>query len=226
MRQLEFDGSFFEDRKQHRFFELDDSKTIHIASSGDMVASGTTGLFLWEGSVAFLALLQQDASFKIHFNGKKVLELGCGAGLAGISVALLAQPSQVLLTDVELVLDSSTIDNVKLNNCSEAECKVLDWTDNEALHELSTEYDVIIGCDLVYDPEIVQYLLGALKSLLHSSIKEAFLLCTLRNPSTYQTFVDEAAKFCQVSVSEASIAPQNPVCILNPASLRLIHLSK
>lgn len=226
IRQLEFDGFFFEDKKQHRFFNLKDSDSIHIASSSDMVASGTTGLFLWEGSVAFLALLHQDVDFKSHFTGKRVLELGCGAGLAGISVSVLALPSQVLLTDVELVLNSTTIENVERNNCTSAECRVLDWTDKQTLHELSADFDVLIGCDLVYDPEIVQYLLAALKSLMSSSVQEAFLLCTLRNPRTYQTFIDEAAKFCQVNVSQVNISTSNPVCLLNPASLRLIHLSK
>jgi hypothetical protein len=223
--QLECDGEYSGDLHQHRFFEVNKNQPIHVASTGNMVSSGTTGFFLWEGSVAFLALLSESEDFKAKFKGMRILELGSGAGLAGISIATLAEPASVLLTDIGRVLETFTAPNCKLNPVTLA-TDTLDWCDHEKLDDLKNEFDVVIGCDLVYDPAISQLLLEACRPLLQDSkVKEIILLCTLRNPQTFETFVREARHFATVSISELTISLANPIIVTEATSLRLLSLS-
>ena len=223
---LECDGEYSGDLHQHRFFELGEGvPIIHLASSGNMVSSGTTGFFLWEGSVAFLACLMENETFRQRFFRKRVLELGSGSGLAGISVATVAEPARVELTDVERVCEAFTQPNVENNPRPSLASSPLDWTDHDRLSELKQEFDLFIGCDLVYDPDVCQLLLEACRQLLaDSQVREILLLCTLRNPQTFETFVSEARDFASVTLSTVSISPSNPVLVTDSSSLRLIEM--
>ncbi len=223
---LECEGQFGGDLHQHRFFELSSTQIIHIKSSGNMVSSGTTGFFLWEGSVAFLALLMEAEQFKAKFSGKRVLELGSGAGLAGISVAALAQPSAVLLTDVDRVLDAFSAPNCVLHSkLSTISTASLDWCDYDKLTKLKNEFDIVIGCDLVYDPDVCQLLLEACRLLLKGGqVQEIVFLCTLRNSETFENFVSELNTFARVTTSHLSLSASNPIIVTDPSSLRLLTI--
>ena len=72
------------------------------------VADGTSrvGDIVWPSSVALAELLATGgprlARLGLDFTDKRVLELGSGLGLAGMSVAMSAAPSSVTLTNHDL----------------------------------------------------------------------------------------------------------------------------
>ena len=82
-----------------------------------------------------------------------VLEIGCGLGLAGIAVAMTCAPSSVLLTDIDplaVALSKESADHSGVGHvCTSA---VRSW------HELtawpSATFDVAIGADIIYEPEV------------------------------------------------------------------------
>lgn len=172
-------------------------QTLHVRTSESLISEGTTGYSLWEASVALLALLSSGPGrFDDCFLGKRVLELGSGTGLGGLSVAALASPKGVLLTDIAQVHDSYTRPNLLLNPplLPLVESTVLHW--NDLLEEeegQSLQFDTLVGCDIVYDPEVCSLLHLVLRAILRSpsssSVKTVLLVCTLRNPSTFDDFV-------------------------------------
>lgn len=188
---------YFEGGKCERYFEISSPDiSIKILSSESLISEGTTGYSLWEASVALLALLSSDPTrFDDIFRDKRVLELGSGTGLGGLSIAALSKPKSVLLTDIPQVHDSFTRHNLLLNpSIPHITSDILHWNDllpsNDHKNE---EFETIVGCDIVYDPEICSLLISVFKNLfLTSSVLESVLLiCTLRNPDTFDCFVKE-----------------------------------
>ncbi len=104
--------------------------------------------------------------------GRQVLELGCGTGVLGITLACLG--AQVTLTDTADILP-----HVKRNIlCNEqliqsgkgaAAGTVLDWREAGAQPIMNRLYDVIIGADLLYSAKNVTPLADVLAELRQHS---------------------------------------------------------
>ncbi len=80
-----------------------------IASSNK--ANLTVGYYLWDASIAMAYWLVKNSIF---FKNKKVLEIGCGAGLVGIVAASYA--SRVYMCDFNLKIIENVSYNIKLNS--------------------------------------------------------------------------------------------------------------
>lgn len=73
------------------------------------------GAVVWDAAVIFLKYLETSGSKDFDttkVSGKKVLELGAGTGLAGIS--LMLRGAHVTFTDMKKVVDTLTDKNVKV----------------------------------------------------------------------------------------------------------------
>lgn len=117
------------------------------------------GAVLWESAFVLAAHL---AGYPDHsFVGCKVVELGCGLGLAGIVLAQLG--AHVTLTDLDKVIDltqKSIVDNGlchRRHGKGFAEAVVLDWAaaSNRALIDslTSTPLDLVVAADSSYDDQ-------------------------------------------------------------------------
>jgi predicted nicotinamide N-methyase len=91
----------------------------------------------------------------------RVLEIGCGLGLAGVSC--LARGLQVTLTDVDETALSFAAANARLNGFTTGfRTRLLDFRappDEE-------KYPVVIGSDLMYEERLVTPLVGLLRAVL------------------------------------------------------------
>jgi len=232
------ENSFDEnDGKCDRYYVLDDSKTIHIRTNDALVSEGTTGYSLWDASVALLHELYANRNgLRSAFLNKRVLELGSGTGLGGLAVASLCQPlSSIVLSDIQPVHDSYTLPNLLLNADSLASCpissEVLYWNDLSA--QVSERFDVVFGCDLVYDPDLSGILLDALSTLIfapNSRINFVVLFCTLRNPQTFEEFYSKVLLWTEsftVSLSGISTdLDDNPIVLQSFEAFRVIELNR
>ena len=118
---------------------------------------------------------------KLLFEGRNILELGCGTGF--LSLALQALGSVVIATDLPQIIEYSTIPNISLNHHHEIphnnvnieggsiqeyspdlRCIPLDWgwvddldQFNRVLDEIG-EIDYILGADLIFNHQHLLYL--------------------------------------------------------------------
>ena len=109
--------------------------------------------------------------------GKRVLELGCGLGLAGLAAASHAGAKSVVLTDRDDSVLQLAREAIAANELSEgadaiASTATLDWGADAA--ELAASigvepFDVIIGADILYDAGACELLAGLLARLLPAS---------------------------------------------------------
>ena len=110
------------------------------------VGPGTTGAALWNAGL-LLAHYLASARGEGYFSGKRVVELGCGTGLAGMVAARLGAGS-VLLTDGKPEIIARAARNVETNRVRVATERLL-WGETLGDAKLG-KYDVVIASDVLY----------------------------------------------------------------------------
>ncbi|OQV20384.1 putative Histidine protein methyltransferase 1-like protein [Hypsibius exemplaris] len=136
------------------------------------------GFRVWDGACDMLSFLSTEKS--VDLSGKKVLELGCGAGLPAIYA--LANGATVHLHDYNSdVIELATIPNIRRNmaaSASEGRVKLYsgDWMafvahlrQNSHVVDEYRKFDVILTSDTVYRKDVLEKLCGILPSLLRKN---------------------------------------------------------
>uniref|UniRef100_F6TCE0 Histidine protein methyltransferase 1 homolog n=1 Tax=Monodelphis domestica TaxID=13616 RepID=F6TCE0_MONDO len=143
------------------------------------------GLKVWECTFDLLAYLWDE---KIQFAGKRVLDLGCGAGLLGI-IALKGKAKEIHFQDYNsTVIDEVTIPNVIVNSTFECEDDEVNEPDLKRRKILNPTQELCIKCRF-FSGEWYEF------SKLVLSSKKAFAKYdiiltseTIYNPSYYSSF--------------------------------------
>ncbi|ORY50834.1 hypothetical protein BCR33DRAFT_712812 [Rhizoclosmatium globosum] len=141
---------------------------------------------------AALKLVSHLISAKQLMKPKKVLELGCGVGLAGIACGVLGLASSIEFTDVDPTVLATVSKNCAINFGESGESKfvetkvsALDWEaiSDSALKDRVTESsaDLIIASDVAYDPVIVAPFVRVLNAFLRRETKETDRVEALQN---------------------------------------------
>jgi 2-polyprenyl-3-methyl-5-hydroxy-6-metoxy-1,4-benzoquinol methylase len=127
---------------------------------------------IWDATYALLDYIQDHPEL---ISGKRVVELGCGTGALGMSIASLPRkPASITLTDTAELMPLVSA-NLKLNrlfqehtnlNCKE--CQYNWGDDGPVVHDELLPCDVIIAADVVYDSDFFNDLLQAIHDLLET----------------------------------------------------------
>lgn len=181
---------------------------ITLIESLTFISHGTTGLTSW--TAAFL-LNEWILNNETLLTGRNVLELGSGSGLTGILTILASNPKSFKFSDchskVLTILDSNVRNNVPKTFEKQVEIVDLDWTTFEdsfvktnLMRDLHLP-DVILGADLVFDENVIPFLVVVLKFMLSATnikstkssqdnliIPSAYIASTIRNPKTFNCF--------------------------------------
>ncbi|OQR82217.1 hypothetical protein THRCLA_11043 [Thraustotheca clavata] len=126
-----------------------------------------TGQVVWPVSILLSWFVATNAKI---FQGKNVLEVGAGAGLAGFVAAQFA--AHTAITDGNDVVLRLLKRNVEHTN---ANCDVLKllWGEEDSVIEFVKEFphdiDIILGADVVCWPNLVLPLLRTIKYLMHKT---------------------------------------------------------
>lgn len=108
------------------------------------------GWMLWPSAIGLSTYILDNAN---RFAGKRVLELGCGVGLAGVVAAIAgATVMQTDYLDGALELSSR---NANINGVTTTTC-LGDWRDFPVSLVEST--DIVIGTDILYERSMHPYL--------------------------------------------------------------------
>ncbi|KAJ9584385.1 hypothetical protein L9F63_021279 [Diploptera punctata] len=129
------------------------------------------GLKIWECTSDLANYVLEEG---VVLRGKRVLDLGCGAGILGI-LAMHLGASTVHFQDYNSsVLTSTTIPNMILN-CAELQDMVStrffsgDWTSFvQLLEKENNKYDCILTSETIYNPDNHAKLLNVFNNCLHN----------------------------------------------------------
>lgn len=119
-----------------------------LVRQGQSAAEPSPGYWanLWPSAVR---LSEHLAASSILAPGARVLELGCGLGLAGIVAA--TRGASVTLTDFNPRAVEAAAHNARLNGV-EVSAHVFDWNDEPPA---SWAFDLVIACDIFYEPQAI-----------------------------------------------------------------------
>ena len=145
-------------------------------SKGQMEADPSWGK-LWFTSRILASCVASCVESLPELRSKRVVEVGCGLGLAGLSAAMFGGSKSVIFCDreplaIHCALSSAALNEVEVvavddvNNSSSG-CRVagalLDWS---APQTLSQPVDVVLGADCLYDPATAALLASACHALV------------------------------------------------------------
>ena len=179
-----------------RQFQLSSTEIrLRVRSS----SGSETGSMIWDSALVLSSWIIAQPSEK--FDGLHVLELGAGTGMAGCVLAQHASLGSLALTDcVPEVL--ANLRYMCSTNLPAARVHVaeLDWR-TPHLSELLRDWhapDLIIGSDVVYDPDIVAPLVETMAMFLSSAAPtvtpRAALLALERRGRSWTIFHDEVMR--------------------------------
>lgn len=143
-----------------------------VFGEGAKAEEDTTGMQVWATalvSARWVAQLQAEPA--TSFGGKRVMELGAGAGVPGLCALFYSDAAKVILTDVFKLTLNNLRYNVALNlkhagtrSYADVEVRELDWRRRDPA--TAGTVDVLLGSDLVYDNELVPPLLELIDHVL------------------------------------------------------------
>jgi predicted nicotinamide N-methyase len=121
----------------------------------------------------------------LPLEGKRVLELGAGTGIASIVANKLR--AQVVSTDGSEQVIQKLRHNCKLNDV-EVETRILWWGEEDPI--LERHCDFVIGADITYDVDVCSALAETYLCVLRRG-GIGILAATIRNDDTVNAFVKE-----------------------------------
>jgi predicted nicotinamide N-methyase len=137
---------------------------------------------LWPSAIALSEFISENENLVA---GKKILEIGCGLGLAGIVAAKYG--GNVMLTDYLPAALEFVAYNWKLNFTTEADTRLLDWRNPQGIPPV----DVLLASDVAYESRAFKPLLKAIKTLVK---KDGIVLISEPNRKFAKEFFDELKK--------------------------------
>ncbi|XP_047315833.1 putative uncharacterized protein DDB_G0277003 [Impatiens glandulifera] len=235
LKQVSF--IFPDDYYKSPIFEESRKLVVPLQCSVNML-EGDTGCSIWPAS---LYLSEFIISFPEIFSGKSCFEVGSGVGLVGICLAHV-NASTVMLSDGDL----STLANLKLNlelnkhiiRTDSVRCIHVPWESANANDLKENRPDIILGADVIYNPECLPHLVRVLGCLLNrekssSTVQSrpvAYIASVIRNIDTFNLFLVlvKEAKLSIEDITEKGSKPMNLLPYMHSydrSSLRLFTIT-
>lgn len=145
--------------------QVEGFKFIGDPQGGNLSGHGkATGEAFWKVSILLGDYLCWDCPLLVrpYAPPRKVCDLGCGLGLAGLVAATLLDPGDsVHLTDGDAAVVNRARVSIEANDTpSTVQASVLLWGDEAAQTELNREtvgtFDLCLASDVIYDPELAK----------------------------------------------------------------------
>lgn len=161
------------------------------------------GSVIWVAGLHLLDWITASPDRKAIYHSRAVLELGAGTGFVGITLASSGAAS-VLLTDLPQQVPFLQL-NIQANAAHTVRASALPWGLDVPQAVMEDSWDLIVGSDIAYDPDLFEPLAATLSALLRARPSSYALLALgdrsdFVNKSSgtiehdYDIFFDVAAK--------------------------------
>ncbi|MDC6272246.1 hypothetical protein PP707_08090 [Acetobacter pasteurianus] len=181
------------------------TQTILVEETPKLISgNNTTGLRTWEAALYLANCLQDSAIVNSLLpsgldQSKTILELGCGTGLLGLSLAKTQKiynsgtktPSKIIMTDGSMAVFENSHSMLSLNSIDSSlvQFRQLIWGEDLALAE---NVDVVVGADITYDSRILEPLCKTIDDLFRNhGLQTALISATIRNAKTIESWEKE-----------------------------------
>ncbi|KAI5957508.1 hypothetical protein KGF57_003202 [Candida theae] len=203
--------------------------------------NNTTGLRTWEAALFLSNILNdKDACVKpvpIDLKGKTVVELGCGTGLLGLSLAKhhhRHSPLQkIFLTDGSSIVFENMNETLRENDLSDADelqFQQLIWGEPLTIQE---DIDMVIAADVTYDSRILEPLCRTINDFFDlNKLQFAVIAATVRNLETIQSWEQELDQWFpnrwKIAIQEASPGTMSANCYfdVNTPEIRIYTIKR
>ena len=188
-------------RVERRFTALSERKVSLLEDAGDSIAR-----HLWDGSQALAQYIDQTISLErtsslplleyvlisATYRKLTVLELGCGCGTVGISLAQTVPDCDVLLTDLPEVkeLVEANIERMKPAISSKVTFEPLNWEQQLPEKLQDRKNNLIIVSECTYNSDTLQPLASTLLALTIRSPKAVIIVSTKTRHESESAFFD------------------------------------
>lgn len=177
-------------------------KPVLVNEAQNLLSKGNNvGLRTWEAALHLAWYLTTQRADLVR--DRNVLELGAGTGFLSLLCAGHLGASHVLATDgLGHVCDSLesnvhlNVSNGTLDDHEPPKVRQLDWTDRPEIDQLledtkqaGRQYDLIIGADITYHPDILRPLAELLSLLKAAYPKTTILISATIRSDTFANFV-------------------------------------
>lgn len=157
----------------------------HVYTQDISRDEGGTGHTATNAGLALAALVTDPRSdWYEDLNGRRVLELGCGQGLTGLSIAAAFPQAQVEMTDANPAVIKNVRAAVEAQNLSNVVVSRMDWNSaldpavpTAALTASSWLPDLIVAADCIYHKIPAAFTATCLRFLEASSKPTLLLVC-------------------------------------------------
>ncbi|CAK4077144.1 unnamed protein product [Aphanomyces euteiches] len=148
---------------------------------------------VWDCALVLSKFLTHSEYFPPgFFQGKRVIELGCGIGVPGLSAARLGA-KQVVLTDMDLAVPWIQVNIAKNNLSDTVEAMGLMWGPDSCT-KAGGPFDIILCSDLIYgDTELALLLISTISQLSYPSTVVIFAHEARYAGNQGRFFLDEIA---------------------------------
>ena len=151
---------------------------VKIKMIGEDPGHVQSGQYLWPAA-RFLS--NHICDVWADLGSDRILELGAGCGLVGLTAARLPNTKIVVFTDYDPGSCKLLQDNIELNNSSFS-CTVddLTWGDDDKAKALVQKhggnFHLVVGSDLIYSKDVIEPLLSTVSIVL--SVEGVFVLAS------------------------------------------------
>ncbi len=185
---------------------MGNAEVLIAEGNADTIDSGAR---IWDSGRALskwmaVYLQQQDQS-----QPRRILELGAGTGIVGLTAAGFGESTTVVLTDQSHMIPLLE-ENIRLNDLQhKARAVQLEWgTDSREVVPMVSEtaassmplFDIVCGSDILYSPDNFSLLLETLCQVCTPAVTEVVLAYPRR--FTEDIFCEAAVEWFEVSPEE------------------------
>jgi hypothetical protein len=188
-------------RVERRFESTAERSLSLLEDAGDSIAR-----HLWDGSQALAQHIDQTINstnlntlplleyvlVSATYRRTNVIELGCGCGTVGISVAQAIPDSDVILTDLSEVTElvEANIARMRPAMGSKVRFEPLDWLEPLPERLQNRKNDIIIVSECTYNTDTLGPLVGMLCNLIVRSPKAVIVVSTKTRHDSEAVFFD------------------------------------